>query len=68
MRVDELRAMEEAELAQAELNASEDMFRLRFQHHTGQLSNTAELKETRRQLARIKTLRKERANAVSKES
>ena len=68
MKVDELRAMEEAELAQAELNASEDMFRLRFQHHTGQLSNTAELKETRRQLARIKTLRKERANAVSKES
>jgi len=68
MRVDELRAMEEAELAQAELNASEDLFRLRFQHHTGQLSNTAELKETRRQLARIKTLRKERANAVSKES
>ena len=68
MRVDELRAMEDAELAQAELNAAEDMFRLRFQHHTGQLSNTAELKETRRQLARIKTLRKERANAVSKES
>ena len=68
MRVDELRAMEDAELAQAELNAAEDMFRLRFQHHTGQLSNTAELKETRRQLARIKTLRKERANAGSKES
>lgn len=68
MRVDELRAMEDAELAQAELNAAEDMFRLRFQHHTGQLSNTAELKETRRQLARIKTLRQERANAGSKES
>ena len=68
MRVDELRAMEDAELAQAELNAAEDMFRLRFQHHTGQLSNTAELQETRRQLARIKTLRKERANAGSKES
>ena len=68
MRVDELKGMEDAELAQAELNAAEDLFRLRFQHHTGQLTNTAELKETRRQLARIKTLRKERTNAASKES
>lgn len=68
MRVDELKGMEDAELAQAELNAAEDLFRLRFQHHTGQLTNTAELKETRRQLARIKTLRKERTIAASKES
>jgi large subunit ribosomal protein L29 len=68
MRVDELKGMEDAELAQAETNAAEDLFRLRFQHHTGQLTNTAELKETRRQLARIKTLRKERTIAASKES
>ena len=68
MRVDELKGMGDAELAQAEVNAAEDMFRLRFQHHTGQLTNTAELKETRRQLARIKTVRKERISASSKES
>ena len=68
MRVDELKGMEDAELAQAELNAAEDLFRLRFQHHTGQLTNTAELKETRRQLARIKTVRNERISATSKES
>jgi len=68
MRVDELKGMEDAELAQAEVNAAEDLFRLRFQHHTGQLTNTAELKETRRQLARIKTVRNERISATSKES
>lgn len=64
MRVDELRGMDDAELAQAEVNAAEDLFRLRFQHHTGQLANTAQLKETKRQLARIKTLVKERAAAA----
>jgi large subunit ribosomal protein L29 len=68
MKVDELKGMAEAELAQAEVNAAEDLFHMRFQHHTGQLTNTAELKVTRRQLARIKTLRNERALAASKES
>ena len=69
MKVEELKAMGDAELAQAEQNAAEDLFRLRFQHHTGQLTNTAAMGETRRALARIKTLRRERATAaVAKES
>ena len=42
------------------INASEDLFRLRFQHHTGQLTATSSLKETRRTIARIKTLQLEK--------
>ena len=44
-----------------ELNASasqlaEHLFKLKMQHATGQLANTASLKLTRKELARIKTI------------
>jgi len=61
MKVEALKAMSDEELAQAETNAVEDLFRLRFQHNTGQLTKTSVLKETRKTVARIKTLRGERA-------
>jgi large subunit ribosomal protein L29 len=61
MKVEALKAMSDEELAQAETNAVEDLFRLRFQHNTGQLSKTSVLKNTRQTVARIKTLRGERA-------
>jgi len=61
MKIDELRAMNSEELGQAAINASEDLFRLRFQHHTGQLTVTSSLTETRRTIARIKTLQAEMA-------
>ena len=60
MKIDELRSMSDEELSQAAINASEDLFRLRFQHHTGQLTATSSLKETRRTIARIKTLQLEK--------
>jgi len=60
MKIDELRSMSDEELSQAAINASEYLFRLRFQHHTGQLTATSSLKETRRTIARIKTLQLEK--------
>ena len=60
MKIDELRSMSDEELSQAAINASEDLFRLRFQHHTGQLTATSSLRETRRTIARIKTLQLEK--------
>jgi large subunit ribosomal protein L29 len=33
-----------------------EQFNLRMQHATGQLSNTAQLKTTRRSIARVKTI------------
>lgn len=48
----------------AEINTLKDeLFNLRFQHATGQLENTARLKTVKKDIARIKTVLTERANA-----
>lgn len=43
------------ELAQLEAELAAKRFTLRFQHAVGQVENTAEIRKTRRELARIKT-------------
>ncbi|MBS1767848.1 MAG: 50S ribosomal protein L29 [Acidobacteria bacterium] len=43
------------ELAQLEAELSAKRFTLRFQHSVGQVENTAEIRKTRRELARVKT-------------
>lgn len=48
----------------AEINMLKDeLFNLRFQQATGQLENTARLKTVKKDIARIKTVLTERANA-----
>ena len=49
---------EELEHKQAELQ--EQIFRLRIQHSLGQLDNSLKLRETRRDIARVKTILKEK--------
>jgi large subunit ribosomal protein L29 len=64
MKASEFRelSVEELEVKQKEL--AEALFNLKFQHATGQLDNTAQLKRTRRDIARVKTVlgEKRRAN------
>jgi len=43
------------ELAQLEAELAAKRFTLRFQHAVGQVENTAEVRKTRRELARVKT-------------
>ena len=43
------------ELAQLEAELAAKRFTLRFQHAVGQVENTAEMRKTRRELARVKT-------------
>jgi large subunit ribosomal protein L29 len=43
------------ELAQLEIELAAKRFTLRFQHAVGQVENTAEIRKTRRELARVKT-------------
>jgi len=40
----------------AVLNLKKERFNLRFQRATGQLENTSRMRETRRDVARIKTI------------
>ncbi len=43
------------ELMQLEAELAAKRFTLRFQHAVGQVENTAEIRKTRRELARVKT-------------
>jgi len=43
------------ELMQLEAELAAKRFTLRFQHAVGQVENTAEMRKTRRELARVKT-------------
>jgi len=61
MKVEEFRKLSDDELAQREQDLKEEYFNLRFQFFTGQLENTARMKVIRRDIARVITLRRERA-------
>jgi large subunit ribosomal protein L29 len=63
--IEKFRQMGDAELETHERELSEQVFRLRFQHATGQAESLKKLRVVRRDLARVKTLRRERAMKVS---
>lgn len=65
MKISELRSMTNAELANKLDDAYQEMFNLRFQRSTGQLINMACVGEVRRQVARIKTILRERELAAT---
>jgi len=58
--------MSEAELRQKEKEVTEQLFNLKFQHATGQLENTARLPQVRKDLARVKTVLREKVLAAGK--
>lgn len=51
----EIKNLSTAELTAKEKEYKEELFNLRFQLATGQLENTARIKEVRKQIARVKT-------------
>lgn len=66
MKARELKEMSEAELRQKEKEVTEQLFNLKFQHATGQLENTARLPRVRKDLARVKTVLREKVLAAAK--
>ncbi len=66
MRPSELRGLSEQELRAKETETAQELFKLRFRHASGQLDNTARLRRLRRELARIKTLLREKELAASR--
>ena len=66
MKADKVREMSSDELTAKERELSEQLFRLRFQKSIGQLDNALKIRETRRDIARVKTtLRQRRAQAAA---
>ncbi len=60
MKASELRDMTDAELQEHLHTARRELFGLRFQHATGELDNTAGLKQAKRDIARALTIARER--------
>lgn len=60
MRADTLRELTDEELEIKEQELKRKLFNLRFQIATDQQDNTAALSETKRDIARVKTIRGER--------
>lgn len=65
LAADELREMSEDELREKESDLKRTLFNLRFQLAMGQQDNTAALRETRRDIARVKTVLSERRKAIA---
>ncbi len=59
MKAKELRELSTEELKEKEKEASQELFNLRFQKATGQLGNTAIIRKTKKNLARVKTMLRE---------
>jgi len=66
VRTRELRDLSDAELGKRLAERREELFNLRFQDATGALDNTARLKQTKREIARILTLQNERAPGLER--
>jgi len=66
LKARELKEMSEAELRQKEKEVTEQLFNLKFQHATGQLENTARLPQVCKDLARVKTVLREKVLAAAK--
>ncbi len=60
MTVQEIKQLENAELLAKVEEYKKELFGLRFQQATGQLENTARIKQVRKSIARIKTIIRER--------
>ena len=67
MKAVEARNLDDPQLVQFVDNSRKELFNLRFQHATGQLENTARLKQAKRDLARGLTVAGERGLDVEAE-
>jgi large subunit ribosomal protein L29 len=63
----DVHALGDQDLVQAIKDAREEVFNLRFRHATGELENSAGLRESRRDMARLLTVAHERGIDLSKE-
>ena len=59
-RIEKLRDQDTAELNERQRELAEQVFRLRFQLSTGQAEAVTKLRSARKDLARVKTLLRER--------
>ena len=64
METEKIRNLNDDELARQEKTSAEQLFRLRFQMKLGQNEGVKKLRDLRKDVARVKTIARERALAV----
>lgn len=64
-RLSDLSSMTSVELETELLKSKKEQFNLRFQKSSGSVTNTARIREVRREIARIKTLQSNNSKAMS---
>ena len=60
MELNKIREMSDKELNAELIKLKKDHFNLRFQHVTGQLENPVKLREIKKDIARVKTIIREK--------
>ena len=60
MKPAEVRELSDEELEQKQQELREELFNLTIQHATGQLENTARLVNVKKDIARVRTIQRER--------
>jgi large subunit ribosomal protein L29 len=68
LRARELRDLTDDELELRLADTRQELFNLRFQSATGALEQPARLKHTKREIARILTVRNEREGSLTRET
>ena len=66
MELEKIRNFSDGELVTEEKKAAEQLFRLRFQMKLGQNEGVKKLRDLRKDVARLKTIARERAIAKTK--
>ena len=66
MKADEIRDLTTAEIEENVKSLKEELFNLRFQLATGQLENTARIRQVKKTIARLKTVARQRELSVNK--
>jgi len=56
MKATDIRDLSLEEMKKKASDLEQEIFNLRFQHETGQLENSAKMKQARRDFARVKTI------------
>ena len=59
MKASEVRELSSEEILRKAAELKEELFNLRFQHEVGQLENPQKMKQTKRNIARVKTIIRE---------
>ena len=65
MSAREMRAKSSEEIGGTLVDLKKEQFNLRFQRATGQLENTARVRQVRRDIARVKSILGERSRAAA---